>query len=264
MAEQLDSAPHSGDYEGIEFSFAQMRSEIENMLSLSKGFLDQDGLSYHWIIPEWRQQLDNIRDSTHARRHAWEIAETRPIRTRTSEGGYEPSPRHGGSRVFGTLSAKWEVETFGRGPYRTFRLVGLASTKVRIYEVGTTVEPVLLGQWRFEVGDSASPGCHFHIGLGQDRGDPPFPTWFPVPRLPSVLVTPMDGLDFLLGELFQTEWKQEVAQDSDAVKLWATHQRVRLANLLQWQAGEVRRSSGPPWAFLKSSKPGRDLLVGES
>ncbi len=255
MSRRVLACSHAGGYEGIEFRFAYMEQEIRNIKTMAKRFLDRKGMSYEFVIGQWLQDLINIRYERSPERCSWEIPENQPITTALSEGRYEPEGRSGGLRVLGTLSCKWEIEACGRGPHQTFRLTGLGSTKVTILRAGDTGGQSPLAQWQFEVGDPQSPGSHFHVGVPSD---------LPVPRLPSILVTPMDALDFLLGELFQTEWRRQVAQESDAVRMWAQHQRRRLTNLLRWQAEQLDHSQGSPWVFLKHSKPHRDVLLGRA
>lgn len=244
-----------GRYEGLEFSFAHMEEEVKNMRATAKAFLDSDGVSYELVIQNWLQALISIRDSACDRPFTWQIPEDSPIKTKVSEGSYEARRPHRGRPVVGTLCANWEIRASAERPRQTFRLVGLASTKVQILGVEGSEGLRPLVKWQFEVGDHQSPGCHFHVGIASA---------LPVPRLPTMLVTPMDALDFLLGELFQTEWRQKVAQESDAVNIWARHQKTRLTNLLHWQTEQLEHSEGSPWVFLKHSKPRRDVLMGRA
>ncbi|TWT34989.1 hypothetical protein KOR42_53390 [Thalassoglobus neptunius] len=119
----------------------------------------------------------------------------------------------------------------------------------------------LIAQWQIEAGDASSPGCHFHSAVNQYGDDGLFPEWLKVPRLPSVLLTPMDGLEFLLGELFQLRWPQAVSEESEDRNSWAKSQRERLCNLLSWKLDIVRQSETTPWMALKKAKPELDVLM---
>jgi hypothetical protein len=133
-----------------------------------------------------------------------------------------------------------------------FCLNGMASTKIRILSEGSDETDAPVAQWQFEVGDHQSPGCHFHVGVGsfaETTGS------IPVPRLPSILVTPIDALDFLLGEIFQVRWKKVVNQETSFVRTWAGHQKERLSRLLEWKQDQIKKSSGSAWNFLKHSRP---------
>jgi hypothetical protein len=163
--------------------------------------------------------------------------------------------------VYGTLSFVWDIVHTDKGKRKqgTFDLLGEATTGISIHEPND--EPI--AQWQFEVGDSSSPGCHFHASVNQRDQDGLFPKWLKIPRLPGLLVSPFDGLDFLLGELFPKRWPKRVSETSDVRNSWATSQTHRILRILQWQQEMVKkRSFGTPWISLKKEKPPLDILSG--
>ena len=200
--------------------------------------------------------------------YPWAIDKSRPIRTKHSCGEYQ----HGGAghhTVVGEISAKWEIQLVrSRGMRKQdtpswFSLYGLASTRIRILEV-TATEEIELARWRFEIGDSQSPGCHFHVQILGDDNDVMFPKTLDVPRLPGIMVTPMDALEFLLAELFQDDWRRQSLRKSDALASWAAFQRKRLIKVLGWQQHKLSTGNGSPWTLLKQGKPDWDLLIKDS
>jgi hypothetical protein len=96
-----------------------------------------------------------------------------------------------------------------------------------------------LAMWRVEVGDDASPGCHFHTQIEGERNNPPYPRSLSVPRLPTLLVTPMAALEFLLAEMFQSRWQQHAAEESAEMQRWKPIQKQRLLKLFE-KAPRVR------------------------
>ena len=116
--------------------------------------------------------------------------------------------------------------------------------------------------WRAEVGDAASPGCHFHVQIAGDKEDPPFPKALDVPRLPGFFVTPATVVEYVLGELFQREWLEHLATRGADLNRWWPIQQRRLCAVLQWQLDVVRDASGSsPWATLKRQKPQAGLFL---
>lgn len=256
-------------YEGLGFSFAGMSNEVTSMASLAKSFLEESSL--YNVLPMWNRALINFKDEPYSgRRIRWEISERDPIKTKTTS-EYEAGARRGGRTVFGQISCVWEIskpvpkgkkerKRSFRSP--TFVVIGLACTKVTIWGVEDAGAPKELARWTLEIGDAMSPGCHFHTQINLDARHEIFPKSLPVPRLPSLLHTPMDALDFLLGELFQNSWFKYASQDTDAGKTWAHCQTTRLTNLLKWQSETIKNASAAPWATLKKQKPSFDLLIG--
>ena len=145
-----------------------------------------------------------------------------------------------------------------RRPAEVFRLNGLASTKVKVLRVESSQETREIAQWQFGVGDHQSPGCHFHVGIGRS-GDGTGS--FPVPRLPSILFTPIDALDFLLGEVVQDRWRQQVSRETPEMQIWTGQQKKRLSLLLKWKQEQVEKSGGSAWNYLKHQRPHANVFL---
>ena len=170
----------------------------------------------------------------------WRIREDSPIKTKPTI-SYQPNDE-GGIAVIGMLSFIWDVQIQGK----YLLLAGKTSTVITIVPATDEKSPVLC--WKTEMGDSNSPGCHFHIHIPrtiQGRA-------FDVPRLPSILLTPTDCLDFMLGELFQERWVRHQESQAIANANWRTETRSRIATLLRKQAERVAAPAElTPWIHLK-------------
>lgn len=260
------------NYQGLGFLFTNMFSEIGSMLLLAESFLEED--SRYNVIPQWQQVLINFRDEPYSqnRRLLWEIPESNPIRTKISEGEYECGSRRGRHAVYGQISCVWEIckpTPIGKKQKKrnfkslSFVLCGIASTKVTIWAKDDNHGMKELARWTLDIGDANSPGCHFHTQIDLDARHEIFPKSLPVPRLPALLHTPMDAVDFLLGELFQDRWFLHASKGTDPGQTWAQCQTTRLTNLLNWQSETINKASGSPWITLKKKKPFLDLLCTE-
>lgn len=259
-------------YTGLAFSYAQMLKEIQWMKSLADEFLAAE---HRGVLQQCHDELTSIRGSRTDRVQYWEIREEWPIKTRVSGGEYRASGKDSGRPVFGTLSFRWGVKNVDKSvkSQASFYLVEEATTSIQVFDEETSR---VVARWQIEVGDANSPGCHFHSSMTErqykmssDDGsaeefdesnqtethEPLFPEWLKVPRLPSLLVTPMDGLEFLLGELFQIEWNRSISRDSFNMSSWANSQGERLARLLTWKLKQIGEPDTTPWMALKKAKP---------
>lgn len=253
--------------QGLLFSFAEMQKEANNMAKVASRFLDSDN-DAEGVIKEWVKQLEQFGLRDPGSELQWEISLGRPIRTIPSNGYYERDGK-GAHSVYATISSIWDIAiptpsgpTPKRGtPKQVFEIVGKASTRISVLCAPNGGNLCELARWRFEIGTSCSPGCHFHAQILGEENDRVFPKSMPVPRLPGLLFTPMDALEFVLAELFQDEWARHAAKETEAIKVWATCQKRRLIKLLQWQQDRLEKSSGSPWTALKADKPDATLLV---
>lgn len=254
-------------YGGLNFSFADMEREVSNMRLLSKQFINR--FSYETVIPLWQSQLSTFKSRPSGSKMYWEIPEDSPIETNVSDGKYEPAGR-GGRKVLGRVSGKWEiiipdeVRKKKGGVQKTFTLLGLASTRVTVWEHFNDKAPEEVARWTVEVGDIASPGCHFHTQITLEDANNKFPKFLSVPRLPTLILTPMDALEYLLSELFQDDWYQHASRESPALVHWSGCQRNRLEKLLGWHLEKIRDASGSPWTTFKRQKPPINMLIGNS
>ena len=246
----------SSGYQGIEFSYAGMLKEIRQMKSLASEFLSSE---CEGVLDQCCETLENIRGSTTKHTHMFEVLERFPIRTIESLGEYRASGKNDGRSVYGTLSFRWEIQNPDRGKKRqeVFCLIGEATLSIQIFD---TANDECVARWQIEAGDASSPGCHFHSAVNQYESKGLFPEWLKVPRLPSILLTPMDGVEFLLGELFQLRWRKCVSEDSCERDSWANSQKHRLQRILNWKLKTIREAATTPWMALKKAKPDLELL----
>ena len=251
-------------YSGLTFGYDDFVGDVEAIQELAADFLEDQGRG---ALTVFVKQLANTRNARVSQRLSIGIglSDHERLQTRVSEGRYHATEKGEAVPVYGTLSCEWEIEhrDAGRSKQEWFYLVGVATTHLRVCRAENH-EPI--AQWQSEIGDAKSPGCHFHSGMKQrdDRlaysDTPPFPHWLEVPRLPGFCITPMDALDFLLGELFQKEWWERVCKQSDKQRRWGRNQSHRLKGLINWQLSQVVNWKGTPWMTLKRAKPPGNLL----
>lgn len=173
-----------------------------------------------------------------------------PLRTKTSLGEYERDGE-GAHNVYGTVSFVWRVSVDGPPQRRELILDGLMSTTVQI--VNATTDKAL-ASWNFDVGDQASPGCHFHVQACWPREEnrerwPGDAASINVPRLPVPVVLPTDALEFLLGELFQEAWPVHRTRFPNP------YQAKRLISIFKWQIKKLESGGSAAWHALKAAKP---------
>lgn len=244
-------------YNGIRFSYDDFIDNIGRMTSLAAKFLTKEG---HGALKAFAADTSNARFGTPKNKVYLQIARERPLVTATSSGAYHCTDKCDGIPVFGTLSCRWEVKNpnTASSKQREFHLIGEATTSINVFrsDDGTRV-----AQWQIEAGDAVSPGCHFHCAVNQYEKDGMFPEWLKVPRFPGVLLSPMDCLEFLLGELFQDQWLEAISKDSADRNAWSNGQRHRLAQVLEWQATTVHKWTSSPWMSLKKAKPHLDVMM---
>lgn len=243
----------------MRFSIAESLGEIAAFAALTKTFLASDG---ELVLDTYSRALQMMRDRKHFGNQTWEIATTKPLRTRVSPGAYERR-NNGQHTVFGSVTSTWGIRLVKPGkksrPVTEFDLVGIASTRVAVQE-GTPEHPGnVIGVWKMEIGDAISPGCHFHVQI-EGNGNY-YPSTLSVPRIPSIIATPLAAAEFALGELFQEEWPKHAARTVVGADQWESIQKKRLRNLLYWSFDQVSRAGRSPWATLKAAKPPLDVFV---
>ena len=108
--------------------------------------------------------------------------------------------------------------------------------------------------WRLELGADNAPGCYVHAQILGESNCSPFPKSVPIPRLPSIFITPMSAVEFVLGELFQDVWRRTTAGNSGPEQRWKALQKERLERLLAWYQRELTSPLASPWMTLKEAK----------
>jgi hypothetical protein len=183
----------------------------------------------------------------------WEVSRDRPILTEVSDGQYERKQGGKGRPIIGALSFLWHLQT-GATPVKTVSLIGNITTQIQLRDAENG-EDEFLSMWRMEIGDSAAPGTCFHAQVLGHSDEPPFPCDLPVPRLPIFPPTPMTCLEFLLGELFQNTWPEQVERGTGAAQRWRGIQKRRFEGFLEWQQQAVKDTTGSALSALKHFPP---------
>jgi len=240
----------------LKFKFAEFSQEIKSMQKLARKHIDT---RRGWdVFGQLRSDLDNIRICAEGRKYKWGISPKNPLTTKPSSCYLRKVP----FPVYAEITSIWEIEPIGRSrkPKPTFRLVGIASTSIQLFQEINNAAPRKVGLWRMEIGDSLSPGCHFHVQIEGQTDTVPFPKNVPVPRLPGYIATPLSALGFVLGELFQEEWAKEMSRDRDELSMWRGIQKERFDRLFKWQRETVQDTRLCPWVALKKMKPPETLF----
>lgn len=234
-----------------------LRQEMEAVSKLASGFLSAEGQRR---LEQSKHELAIAVGQPH-RDFTWQISREEPIWTRPSLLEYERKPGGApqkGSDVLGALSFKWQLCT-GPKPVKEVFLTGNATCMLRLHDSESEVDAAL-SMWRMEVGAYDSPGSCFHTQVLGTKPVPPFPKSLPIPRLPIFPPTPMACLEFLLSELFQLRWSEEVQRGTQPARMWRGIQQRRLSSFLRWQLKAVEQSTGSPLVELKLFPPA-DVLA---
>ena len=240
---------------GLRFLFSELVRETRTLQNIAQRFLDPSTL---WVLEQFRSQLESI----------WGAQEMQvrlalsPLRTRPNSGAHEAGGRRGRPSVYAVISGTWDLTPLGPSKHRAKRelaFTGIASTKVELYEHNDSNNR--LAMWRLELGADDAPGCYFHVQILGDSGHPPFPRSIPIPRLPSLFVTPMSSIEYVLGEMFQEEWAQEAARGTAESLRWRVLQQQRLSGLLSWYQSKMQGSLSSPWMNIKTAKPDEAMFT---
>ena len=172
---------------------------------------------------------------------------------------YEAGNRQGGQKIHAVISGTWDLRPLEK---REVEFCGKASTKIALYDSNNP--DTRLAMWRLELGDEKSPGCYVHAQILGDSDKPPFPEFVPIPRLPSLFVTPMSAVEFVLGELFQDEWAKATISNANDTLYWRELQKKRLQKLLSWYQDQMKNLASSPWVALKKAKPKSDMFLPKS
>lgn len=228
---------------GFRFKIAELQREAKALKAMGADFLDTQT---SWALDQFSSNLQSIGG---VREGTTRTLKLQSLRT-TPTTNYEHGRRGGGKEIFAVISGTWDLKPLRR---RKIEFCGIASTRIELY---TSDEPTKrLAMWRLELGAHDSPGCFIHAQILGDLDDPPFPKSVPIPRLPSIFITPMSAIEFALGELFQDEWAKVTAENTDDAQFWRALQRKRLQHLFSWYQSKLTRSGLSAWMTLKTLKP---------
>lgn len=246
---------------GLILPFKDLIHECEAIKAYAGDVLDKKTID---VLDSAKSTLQNIQTNASTKSVLWHIPESRPLCTKWSDGESQPGKKSK-HKIRAKFSFVWEIRKLDEGPWKNskyFLLDGLASTVTTFVEELDGAEYVL-ARWAVEVGDSVSPGTHFHFQVkGSADGAPPFPKSLDIPRLPAPLMSPFLAIDFALGELFQDRWRALALQENQHTNRWRSLHKDRLVRFFEWQAERVTKSVGSPWIALKVAKPARELFVG--
>lgn len=224
----------------LKFRSSALIQELEFVKRASEKYLTNS-----WVLDDLEAASKRGLKGQVGSTFRWEIPQDKPLRTKTSYGDYARDGE-GGLNVFATLSFIWNMRVVSGGANAVVEPFDLTSTEIKLFKELPGDACSLLAHWNFDVADLASPGCHFHLQVHWPIGSE---VSLDVPRVPVPMVLPTDALEFILGELFQTDWPKH--RTSHGVN---THQRSRMARMLEWMHEQLSES-GAPWLALKALKP---------
>ena len=244
---------------GLRFKIVELERETKALKSMGTGFLDS---RTSWALDEFWSNLKSIGGR---RGESVRTLKLQCLRT-TPSTKYQSGSRQGSRKVHAVISGIWELRPLGNGPApgRKVEFCGKASTKIKLYASDEPETP-RLAMWRLELGAEDSPGCYVHAQILGDSDQPPFPRSVPIPRLPSIFVTPMSAVEFALGELFQDKWAKAAAGNAGDAQQWRALQRQWLQSLFSWYQSELKNSlsSSSSWMALKAAKPDEGLFLAK-
>ena len=233
---------------GFCFKIAELEREIIAMETMGKGFLDSQT---SWALEDFRTHLQIIGGKPKGNVYNLKL---QCLHTRPSN-KYEAGGRRGGEKIHAVISGTWDLRPLGKGE---IEFCGIASTKIELYSDNPDTR---LAMWRLELGDEKSPGCYVHAHILVNSPNPPFLKSSPIPRLPSLFVTPMSAIEFVLGELFQDEWAKATTSNAKDTPYWRELQKKRLQKLLSWYQDQMKNLVSSPWIALKQAKPEDGLFL---
>ena len=256
-------SPQSGT---LVFRTSELVEEFEAAEACLSPFLTAEGASNMTLV---RRALETVSSKPVGTCFEWGTRRTGPIVTSPNLGAHHGT---GGANLRAEIDFAWEMRTLhDNGSRKRLRtsshvlLNGLASTRIWLSSADSDSDSPQLAMWRFEVGDPVAPGCFFHVQvMGDELCDTLsklFPKSLDIPRLPGLIFYPTDCIDFVLGELHQSDWRRRAERTTREMNRWRPIQQFRLARTLAWQAQIIKDIKVSPWAALKRAKPPPDLFL---
>jgi hypothetical protein len=208
--------------------------------------------------------LEPIANSGEHRKITWSTVDG-PIETYGSDGGHQPGRVGHGRSLKGVVNFTWEIQTIGaRLKHPENRLLALWNSSVRVRLVDIISEGEVVASWDFDIGNHQSPGCHFHAKFAHpNQAERELLKDVDVPRLPSFIFMPTDAIEFVIGELWQDDWRKTAASGTREVEAWRHYPKHRFKRLLEWYSSELSSTRGTPWVQLKCAKPEALILLEE-
>ena len=233
---------------GLMLNKAKLQQELNFCHTLASQYFERES---KFKLKNAADQLDFISKSPIST-YKWQIDKANPLQIKCNDGHHEISGA--GKNLQGRISFIWGLRKINT---QTLELVGNASTIVAIHEcTDSEVKDDHILKWKVDVATKPdAPGPAFHIQIDN-------PENVPVPRFPSLLFSPADCLDFLLGELFQDEWKSHQLNKFIDTRRFAAAQRSRLCSLLDSQKSELNKpANSSAWIALKNWEPADDTFL---
>ena len=228
---------------GLRFKIAELEREVRAMETMGEEFFESRTL---WTLKNLLRDLQSIGGAQKGKARPLEL---QCLHTIPSD-QYEAGNRRGSRKIHAVISGTWDLRPLEK---REIEFCGIASTRIELY--ASENPDKRLAMWRLELGAEDSPGCYVHAQILGDSDKSPFPEFVPIPRLPSLFVTPMSAVEFVLGELFQDKWPEVTASGDPEVKNWRALQKKWLQSLFSWYRREMEKTDFSSWIALKQAKP---------
>ncbi len=237
---------------GLQFPIIDFVREVQILHRIAADFLDD---KYIWSLFEFEDSIKGLSKAAKESKLRLELDPLHTIPTKIK-----------GQEIYAVFTGVWDVSPTDKPQRkkssRKIRFCGIASTKVELYEVGDSAAPISM--LRFELGTHNSPGCYFHTQILGESADPPFPNSLSIPRLPTLFVTPMAAIEYVIGELFQEKWKNATKGSTADAHKWRKLQLDRLKLLFDWYQDSMTELDTSPWMSIKSAKPKDDMFLSRA
>ena len=225
---------------GLRFKIAELEREIKAMKSMGEEFFEPQTL---WTLKDLLRDLQSIGEAQKGKARPLELQCLHTIPS-------DQYDRKSGKKIHAVISGKWQLRPLEKSE---IEFCGIASTRIELY--ASDDPDKRLAMWRMELGAEDSPGCYVHAQILGDSDKRPFPNWVPIPRLPSLFITPMSAIEFILGELFQNDWPEVTASNTKHVQNWRALQKKWLQKLFLWYRDQIEKAGSSSWVALKEAKP---------
>ena len=210
---------------GFRFLSADLIQETIAFGKIARPFIARES---HLVLEDYLRDLRSIGDQPENTDHRLTL---KPLWTIPSKGQYEADNK--GKHIRAKIEGTWQLRVFPSSQTKQMEFCGIASTTAVLFDLTNSCTP--FAKWKLELGDHRSPGCyiHAHIPWGFDS-ETPDQKPISIPRLPSIFITPMSAIEFVLGELFQDEWPQSTNRINGDTTNWYRLQKKWLQCLFLW------------------------------
>ncbi len=238
---------------GMLFNAADLRQELIELEAIAAKFLERGSENKLSTAAAPLKLIAHDRNTS----QPWQIDPAAPLWTVPNKGCHEKDGK--GKNLVGCLSFIWILRGDGK---KQVEVVDKASTVLSIHENDANAadrsrEDRCIQKWNIDLVTTASaPGPAFHAQVQNTAN-------VPVPRLPSLLVSPADCLDYLLGELFQDRWREHQIGHA-RIRSFSKYQQSRFRALLSEHLSWLKDiGDSSAWTTLKDQRP-RDELFRSS